>query len=163
MFEAADSNPRRSPDVPNTFCESWMPDLSSFVLLAACQDFQYAEESNFGREESIYIRGKDKGEDKGEDEDKDIDEFENEDEGEDEEEFEDYSLHFTPRGKMVTPVTGPSPRQGRFTLALIKILESEMARKATYESVIKSIGRLGRLQVPLAVGSRKHARLWFEE
>ena len=54
-------------------------------------------------------------------------------------------------------------RHGRFTLALIKVLESEMAKEATYESVITSIGRLGRLQVPLAVGSRKHARLWFEE
>ena len=39
-------------------------------------------------------------------------------------------------------------RQGRFTLALVKILVSEMARNAMYESVITSIGRLGRMQVP---------------
>ena len=77
------------------------------------------------------------------------------------------------RGKqIVTAAAGSSkfgsvrpipPRLGRFTMALIKILEPELARKATYESVITSIGRLGRMQVPLAVGSRKHARLWFEE
>jgi len=127
MFEAADSNPRRGPNepnVPNIFSELWMPDISSFVLLAACQDFQYAEESNF---------------------------------------VDFYNTDSGTRGMMTVPTTGRSPRQGRFTFALIKILESEMARKATYESVITSIGRLGRLQVPLAVGSRKHARLWFEE
>ena len=140
MFEAADRNPRRSPNpnVPNIFSDLWMPDLSSFVLLAACQDFQYAEESNF-EEESDYIHDE---------------------------------ADFVTRGMMNLPASGNpmrptrprrSPRQGRFTLALIKILESEMAREATYESVITSIGRLGRLQVPLAIGSRKHARLWFEE
>jgi hypothetical protein len=115
MFEAADSNPRRSPNVPNIFSESWMP------LPSYCQDFQYAEESN----------------------------------------FEDGSNETDVGMRRTWPVTRLSPRQGRFTLALIKILESEMARKATYESVITSIGRLGRMQAPVAVGSRKHAQLWF--
>ena len=58
---------------------------------------------------------------------------------------------------ILTIIPPPNPRQGRFTLALVKILVSEMARNAMYESVITSIGRLGRMQVPVAVGS--HARL----
>ena len=145
MFEAADHNPRRrlNPNVPSISSDLWLSDNDSFVLLAACQDFQYAKESNFKEEESIHLP---------------------------------YEADLDTRGKVVSPDAGPqrlnfgrvgdhpiSTRQGRFTMALIKVLESEVARKATYESVIKSIGRLGRMQVPLAVGSRRHSRLWFEE
>ena len=213
MFEAAERNPRRNPNfnVPNIFSDLWMPDLSSFVLLAACQDFQYAEESNFKEESSIRFPSepdfKPDSEFKEEPSihrpsepnfkpDSDFKEessihrpsepdfkpgsdFKDESpillpsESNSESDFDsDFEPDFGPdfvytyRGMMM-PVVGrssrPSPRHGRFTLALIKILESDLARMATYDSVITSIGRLGRMQVPLAVGSRKHARLWFEE
>ena len=39
-------NPRRRPN-PNVSSDLWLPDLDSFVRLAACQDFQCAEEDNF--------------------------------------------------------------------------------------------------------------------
>ena len=134
MFEAADHNPRRrlNPNVPSISSDLWLSDNDSFVLLAACQDFQYAKESNFKEEGSIHLP---------------------------------YEADLDTRGRSVVPAPwwpSQSTRQGRFTMALIKVLVSEVARKATYESVITSIGRLGRMQVPLAVGSRKHARLWFE-
>ena len=49
MFEAAERNLRRrpKPNVPNISSDLWLPDHDSFVLLAACQDFQCVEESNF--------------------------------------------------------------------------------------------------------------------
>ena len=146
MFEAADSNPRRSPNVQNIFSELWTPDLSSFVLLAACQNFQYAQESNFERRE-LNIEEKES----------DVEEEPN---------SKGKPTFIYPAQEQATSkVTSGRglQRVGHFTMALTKILESELAVKATYESVIKSIGRLGHLQVPLAVGSRKHAQLWFEE
>ena len=120
MFEAAEHNPRRRPK-PNVSSDLWLPDLNSFVLLAACQDFQCAEEDNF--EEFLNCH-------------------------------EDY---LGADGMMMMRGSPPyydsgyyysRPSQGRFTLALVKILVSEMARNAMYESVITSIGRLGRMQVP---------------
>ena len=60
-------------------------------------------------------------------------------------------------------ITSRPLRHGRFTWALIKILESDMGINATYLSVIKSIGRLGPKQVPVAVGSRKNSKMWFNE
>ena len=140
MFEAAERNPRRrfNPNVPNISSDLWLPDYDSYVLLAACHDFQCAEEANF-EEEFLNCHEADS----------------------------DLGTH----GMMRLPASGAasedpkedSARQGRFTMALVKILQSEMARNATYESVISSIGRLGRMQVPVAIGSRKHTRLWFEE
>ena len=126
MFEAAERNPRRrfNPNVPNISSDLWLPDYDSYVLLAACHDFQCAEEANF-EEEFLNCHEADS----------------------------DLGTH----GMMRLPASGAAsedpkedsliPRQGRFTMALVKILQSEMARNATYESVISSIGRLGRMQV----------------
>ena len=47
--------------------------------------------------------------------------------------------------------------------SLIKILESDTGIDATYALVINSIGRLGPMQVPVAVGLRKGSNLWIEE
>ena len=174
MFEAADSNPRRNPNIPNTSSELWMPDLSSFVLLAACHDFQYAAESNFKEEDTYRVDFNSEPRGKmvlpvtaGSSPYQDFQYAAESNSNSEEEDIYRADFDFQPRGKMSLAVAGdlvrPSPRQGRFTTALVKILESEMARGATYESVITSIGRLGDLQVPLAVGSRKHARLWFEK
>ena len=57
MFEAAERNPRRThkPNVPNISSDFWLPDLSSLILLAVCQDFQYTGKSNFNEDESIHM------------------------------------------------------------------------------------------------------------
>ena len=49
MFEAAERNLRQrpKPNVPNISSDLWLSDHDFSVLLAACQDFQCAEESNF--------------------------------------------------------------------------------------------------------------------
>ncbi|PPQ81751.1 hypothetical protein CVT26_007399 [Gymnopilus dilepis] len=45
MLEAADSDPRRAKSLPSIAqSETWDADVSSFVLLAACQEYQRAEE-----------------------------------------------------------------------------------------------------------------------
>ncbi|KAJ7481733.1 caspase domain-containing protein [Mycena latifolia] len=133
MFDAAEKHPRRHLDSPIT-SETWEADISSFVQLAACQDFQLAEEFNAELAES--------------------------NEGSrDKEPVDHASRLFSQREGHLDQ---PSPRYGRFTWALIKILESEIGADATYTSVIKAMGALGPMQVPVAVGSRKDSRLWFE-
>ncbi|KAJ7464428.1 caspase domain-containing protein [Mycena latifolia] len=129
MFDAAEKHPRRHLDSPLT-SETWEADISSFVQLAACQDFQLAEESN-------------------------VELTELNDDSEDKE-----PVGRAPR--LMSHTARPSPRYGRFTWALIKILESKMGADATYASVIKAMGPLGQMQVPVAVGTRKDSRLWFE-
>jgi len=129
MLEAANMHPRRSPASPSLISEMWRGGTSSFVLLAACQDFQFAEEFNAPTSDDDLVRP---------------------------------DPSFTARSFLGT-TTGPSPRHGRFTWALIKILESDMGINATYTSVIDLIGKLSPMQVPVAVGSRKHSKLWFEE
>ena len=142
MLEAADMHPRRHPGSPTMTSEVWTADISSFVMLAACQDFQLAEEFNIpSRPKPNSTKPY----------------------------SEVNSDNWQPRGRITAPVKGPggitapSPRHGRFTWALIKILESDMGINATYASVINSIGRLGPMQVPVAVGLRKGSKLWFEE
>ena len=111
------------------------------------QDSQYVEEPNFKEESSIR--------------------FPSEPDFKPDSDFkEELSIHFPSdsdfkddfefiivRGMMTKPLAGnptrPSPRHGRFTLALFKLLESELVRMAIYEFVITPIGRLGRTQVPL--------------
>ena len=143
MLEAADMHPRRHPGSPAMTSETWRADISSFVMLAACQDFQLAEEFNipsgFKKRYDFIKRSS-----------------------------EVDLEHWRPKGRLTHPVMGPggitarSPRHGRFTWALIKILESDMGINATYASVINSIGRLGPMQVPVVVGLRKDSNLWFE-
>ncbi|KAJ7464435.1 caspase domain-containing protein [Mycena latifolia] len=133
MFNAAEKHPRRLLDSPLT-SEIWDADISSFVQLAACQDFQLAEEFNA-----------------------DLTEL-NDDSGDKEPAGRVPRLMLIPEGH----TTQPSPRYGRFTWVLIKILESKMGADATYASVIKAMGALGPMQVPVAVGTRKDSRLWFE-
>ena len=41
--------------------------------------------------------------------------------------------------------------------------ENLMGINATYASVINPIGRLGPMQVPVAVGLRKGSNFWFDE
>jgi len=54
-------------------------------------------------------------------------------------------------------------RHGLFTLAVIKVLESEEGRDMTYEGVIQIIGRLRNDQIPEAVGTGKASLLWFRD
>ena len=54
-------------------------------------------------------------------------------------------------------------RHGLFTFALIKFLESEEGRGATYEGVIRLINRLRYPQMPMAIGAGKTSLLWFRE
>ncbi len=54
-------------------------------------------------------------------------------------------------------------RHGLFTIAVIKVLESEEGRGMTYEGVIQSIGCLRDDQTPEAVGMSKASLLWFRE
>ncbi len=54
-------------------------------------------------------------------------------------------------------------RHGLFTLAVIKVLESEEGRGTTYEGVIQIIGRLCNDQTPEAIGTRKASLLWFRD
>jgi len=63
----------------------------------------------------------------------------------------------------VSSIKEVSPRYGRFTWALVKVLQSKMGRTATYASVIASIGGFEDMQVPVAVGSRTNSRLWFRD
>jgi Caspase domain len=121
MFQAADNNPRRRSYV-STASETWTPDMSSFVGLAACQDHEVAEEYNVEMSNSVS------------------------------------------RGMFGTSWASSQRLYGRFTWALVKALESEEGRTATYESIVtKLIGRLGPTQMPLAAGTRKASRLWFED
>ncbi|KAJ7464422.1 caspase domain-containing protein [Mycena latifolia] len=139
MFDAAEKHPRRHLDSPLT-SETWDADISSFVQLAACQDFQLAEEFNAELREL------------------------NDGSGDKELVGRAPRLMLLPEGHTAQPshISQPSPRHGRFTWALIKILESKMGADATYASVIKAMGALGPMQVPVAVGTRKDFRLWFE-
>jgi len=130
MFEAAHRHPRRNPNSPTLAYEHWEADISCFVLLAACQDFQVAEEFNIAP-------------------------------GEEPDHLPTRGMRLEPYG--LGSLTRHSPRFGRFTWALVKILESDRGINATYESLITSIGRLGNLQVPVVVGSRKGSSLWFED
>ena len=137
-----------------------MADISSFVLLAACQDFQLSEEFNIpsssippiSKRPSILKRPVKRSGKLEDDSDESEDDWK-----------------YTYRGRVTNSVAGfggitsRSLRHGRFTWALIKILESDMGINATYSSVIKSIGRLGPMQVPVAVGLRKDSNLWFNE
>ena len=149
MLEAADMHPRRHPSSPTMTSEIWTADISSFVMLAACQDFQLAEEFN------IPSSSMPSGFKKPSNFPKRSSEIDSDD--------------WQARGRITSPIAGPggitarSPRHGRFTWALIKILESDMGINATYASVINSIGRLGPMQVPVAVGLRKGSNLWFEQ
>ena len=141
MLEAADMHPRRhrDPGSPTITSEIWTADISSFVMLAACQDFQLSEESNIPSSSKRFS----------------------------EVDSNDSDWQF--KGRITNPIAGfggitSRPlRHGRFTWALVKILESDMGINATYSSVINSIGRLGRTQVPVAVGLRKDSKLWFNE
>jgi hypothetical protein len=66
------------------------------------------------------------------------------------------------RGGMLWRPRGKSQRYRCFTWALVKVLKSEEGKTATYESVItKLVGRLGHMQMPLAAGTRKASRMWF--
>ena len=123
MFKAADSHPRRHARML-TSSEDWEEEDFPIVLLAACQDFQLAKESNFdaGRGDSSTSR-----------------------------------MHLGGG-----TVTNSSTRYGHFTYALIKILKSDRARNTTYEKVIELVGRLGDMQIPVAIGQTSR-RLWFEE
>ena len=54
-------------------------------------------------------------------------------------------------------------RHGLFTIAVIKVLESEEARGMTYEGLIQIIGRLREDQIPESIGTRKTSLLWFRD
>ena len=47
MFKAAENHPRRTPNTGSLTSEDWEVDVSPFVQLAACQDFQLAQEDDF--------------------------------------------------------------------------------------------------------------------
>ncbi|PPQ96528.1 hypothetical protein CVT26_010456 [Gymnopilus dilepis] len=162
MLEAADRNPRRRTTSPLATTENWEADITSFVTLAACHDYQLAEEFNTNSSRiDVRVRG--------------FVEADDDDDG-GEQEILQFS-QFSPRGPMKPTVGGklkPSLsgkadqvpaqtpiRHGRFTWALIKILQSKQTNKLTYESVIRSIGSLGPLQQPVVVGSGKSSKLWF--
>ena len=160
MLEAADMHPRRhrDPGSPSMTSELWMADISSFVMLAACQDFQLSEEFNTPSSFMPHKSERPKPRPRSSEVDSESDDTDWPD---------DTDWQY--RGRITSPVAGfggltsRSLRHGRFTWALIKILESDMGRKATYASVINSIGRLGPMQVPVVVGLRKDSNLWFDE
>ena len=54
MFRAAEMHPRRPPNALPLTSEDWEADISSFVQLAACQDFQMASEINPDHEEDSW-------------------------------------------------------------------------------------------------------------
>ena len=54
-------------------------------------------------------------------------------------------------------------KHGLFTIAVIKVLESEEGRETTYKGVIQIIGHLRNGQMPEAVGTRKVSLLWFRD
>jgi len=58
MFRTAELHPRRASNALPLTSEDWEADVSSFVQLAACQDFQLAKEKNFETTEDSHHEGR---------------------------------------------------------------------------------------------------------
>ena len=73
-------------------------------------------------------------------------------------------VQLEPGGSTIEMGVGPGNRRhGLFTFAIIKVLESEEGRGATYEGVIQLIGHLRKSQMPKAIGISKDSLLWFTQ